>query len=336
MNRISLTVILAVVVNAGCWASGRKLTVMIVNGHAGFHGVREATQAFRDTLIQTGRFDVHVSSAPAQDASTDAWSKWRPEFRRFDTVVLNSFGDQWPDDLVREFVNYVREGGGLVLYHMTVGSFDGRGVYEDIFDHMTGLGWNLPEKGVHVIFDENRSDFVRLPPYIGPGAGHGRRHEFVVTSRSPEHPVMRGMPTEWLHGKDELYHGMRGPAENLTILATAFSAKELWGSGDHEPVAWTVRYGRGRVLATVLGHRWPDSPIVTDELRELTRLEKDVGMNPAENGSDAIHCVGFQTLFVRGVEWAGSGSVTIPVPRSFPSRHSSSVVNPTKVVWSSN
>ena len=29
-------------------------------------------------------------------------------------------------------------------------------------------------------------------------------------------------------------------------------------------------------------------------------------------------CVGFQTTFARGTEWAATGKVTIPVPSDFP------------------
>src|SRR5258708_11248444 len=32
----------------------------------------------------------------------------------------------------------------------------------------------------------------------------------------------------------------------------------------------------------------------------------------------SLHCVGFQTLFVRGLEWAATGNVTAPMPPDFP------------------
>jgi hypothetical protein len=31
------------------------------------------------------------------------------------------------------------------------------------------------------------------------------------------------MPREWLHTADQLVHGLRGPAENVHVLATAYS-----------------------------------------------------------------------------------------------------------------
>jgi hypothetical protein len=34
--------------------------------------------------------------------------------------------------------------------------------------------------------------------------------------------------------------------------------------------------------------------------------------------SPDLDCVGFQTLLARGVQWAASGHVTIPIPKDFP------------------
>jgi hypothetical protein len=54
-----------------------------------------------------------------------------------------------------------------------------------------------------------------------------------------------------------------------------------------------IHYGKGRVYTTMLGHLWKD-------------------------GQDtAMRCVGFQTILIRGVEWATTGRVTYPVPKDF-------------------
>ena len=58
----------------------------------------------------------------------------------------------------------------------------------------------------------------------GPGAGHGPQHEFQVMIRDTAHPITKSMPGLWLHRKDELYHGQRGPAADMEVLATAYSA----------------------------------------------------------------------------------------------------------------
>ncbi|MEA2630570.1 MAG: uncharacterized protein QOE66_789, partial [Chloroflexota bacterium] len=93
--------------------------------------------------------------------------------------------------------------------------------------------------------------------------------------------------------KDELYHGQRGPAEDMEILATAYSDKGKGGTGTNEPMVWVIPYGKGRVFTTVMGH---------------------VG----GNDTTAIRCVGFETVMLRGTEWAATGKVTIPIPANFP------------------
>ena len=126
-----------------------------------------------------------------------------------------------------------------------------------------------------------------------PLPSHGAQHEFTIIARDREHPVMQGLPIEWLHAKDELYHGQRGPAQDMHILATAFSAKDKGGTGTNEPLVWTIPYGKGRVFTVLLGH-------------------------VSGPNAEAIRCVGFQTVVARGTEWAATGKVTLPVPADFP------------------
>ncbi len=110
----------------------------------------------------------------------------------------------------------------------------------------------------------------------------------------------------------------------MNILATAFSDLTQWGTGVHEPMVWTVNYGMGRVVVTPLGHRF------SEEFKyDPAKDELDHGAN----GVKALHSVGFQTLVVRGAEWAATGEVTIPIPKEFPSEQKSTSIHPTKVIW---
>ncbi len=128
-----------------------------------------------------------------------------------------------------------------------------------------------------------------MPKGKGPGAGHGAYHPFVVTLRNAEHPITKGMPREWMHAGDELYHGMRGPIENVHLLATAYDDKTKGGTGEHEPMIWTVSYGKGRVFHTPMGH-----------------------------DDKSMRCLGFVGTLQRGTEWAATGKVTLPLPEHFP------------------
>lgn len=97
------------------------------------------------------------------------------------------------------------------------------------------------------------------------------------------------MPAEWLHVQDELYFHLRGPAQNVTVLATAYFDPGQRGSGRHEPVIFTVEFGKGRIFHTALGH-----------------------------ADYSMRCVGFITSLARGTEWAATGRVTLPIPNDFP------------------
>jgi type 1 glutamine amidotransferase len=116
---------------------------------------------------------------------------------------------------------------------------------------------------------------------------HGKRHEFSVTIRKDDHPITKGMPAEFGHSNDELYQNSVMFPDSV-VLATAFSdmKKDPKNTDKHEPVVWVATYGKGRVYENVLGH--------------------DVA---------AMKSLGFQTLLIRGVEWAATGEVRTAVPK---------------------
>ena len=44
-----------------------------------------------------------------------AWAKWNPDFSKYAAVVLDYNGPSWPGAMQTNFVNYVRNGGGVFL-----------------------------------------------------------------------------------------------------------------------------------------------------------------------------------------------------------------------------
>lgn len=264
-----------------------KLRALIVDGRNN-HDWVTTTAILKADLEQSGRFSVDVISAPEAGAPDTAWEGFTPQFALFDVVVLNYNGEAWPKSVREALEAYVFGGGGLVVIHAANNAFPDWPAYND----MIGLGWRGADFGDRITIDD-ANNVVRTPKGEGPGAGHGPRHAYKVVVRDPEHPITKGMPREWLHAVDELYHGQRGPAKNMEVLATAHSDPANGGTGANEPLVWVVKFGEGRVFTNLLGH-------------------VSGGDAQAAQGAD------FRSLVQRGSEWAATGAVSIPVPNDFP------------------
>lgn len=262
-----------------CIASAAdEINLLIIDGQ-NFHNWQATTPPIAEMLRETGRFRVEVVTTPDKDAPEEAWNEFRPDFSKYGAVLTNYCGQPWPQEVNQAFEDYVRGGGGLVVYHFAVASFPEWEAYND----MIGMGWRKNTFGDSIALNDD-GEVVRRAKGEGPGAGHGPQHPFEVMVRDRDHPIMKGMPDKWAHVKDELYHGQRGPAQNMHILATAYSSPEFGGTGLHEPMAWTIPYGKGRVFVNLLGH--------------------DVAQTTAPD------CA---SLLCRGAEWVATGAVTIPV-----------------------
>ncbi len=253
---------------------------LIVDGQNNHGCWPKTTPMMRKYLEDTGLFRVDVvTHAPKGEDPA-----FQPAFSDYDVVVSN-FGHgaaEWPAATKAAFEAYVREGGGFVAVHAADNSFPKWPAYNEMIG-LGGWGGRNEASGPYVYFDEAGKLVRDTAP--GPGGSHGPQHEFPVVVRDAEHPVTKGMPASWLHAKDELYDSLRGPAENLAVLATAWSPK----TKRHEPMIMTVDYGKGRVFHTPMGHE-----------------------------TYSMECVGFITTFQRGSEWAATGKVTQELPKDFP------------------
>jgi len=272
----------------------RPIRVLIVDGFSN-HDWRLTTRSIRAILEPTGRFSVDVSTSP-QEAASPGWEQWRPDFAAYDVVIQTcndiNGGPPWPQPVRAAFEKFVRRGGGVYVWHSGNNAFPDWPAYNDII----GIGWRKKEFGSALLVSEG-GRITRIPPGQGEDTGHGQRFDALVQRRG-EHPIHRGLPRAWLAANIEVYYYVRGPAKQVDVLSYAHEPHTQldW------PIEWTVRYGRGRVYTSTLGHVW------RGDVQPVTVRDAAV-----------------QTLLVRALQWLARRPVSWPVPADFPTATSTSI-----------
>lgn len=296
-----------------------KLKALIIDGENN-HGIwPKSTLMIKSYLEATGLFKVDIArkyytwkgenyldkfplNPPIATISVNEPKfdpNFNPKFENYDVVISNLGwkASELPKATKVNFEKFMANGGGLVVIHAADNSWP----LWDAFNEMIGLGgWGgRNETSGPYVFYNDKGEIVR-DSTKGNCGQHGKQTEFIVKTRAPQHPIMKGLPMEWLHAKDELYEKLRGPAKNMTILATAYSdnTKDPKRTGRHEPMLMAIGYKKGRVFHTTLGHM-----------------------------DYSMECVGFITTLQRGAEWAATGEVTQAIPLDFPNSEKTSVRN---------
>ncbi|HEY1859273.1 MAG TPA: ThuA domain-containing protein, partial [Gemmataceae bacterium] len=210
-------------------ADAKEIKVLIITGDHG-HKWKETTPFLKELLAKAGQ-KVDVTETPAKDLTPQ-------NLARYDVLLLNyrntpqgakdNPDSVWSDDNKKAFMEAVKGGKGLVVYHHASSAFTGDSDFDKEFEKIIAGGWR--KQGFH-----------------------GKMHEFSVTAQK-EHPITKGIKT-FRHGRDELYQNSLIPAGS-EVLVTAFSEKEIdpKNTGKDEPVVWVATYGKGRVCENTLGH----------------------------------------------------------------------------------
>ena len=290
MNKkfLSLALVFIATVATSSLQAADKVKVLILDGPQKAHKYKDTTPVLKQALEKLPLFEVDHSRSSAESCKDGTY---KPDFSQYDVVVMNEgyAAPDWPEATKKSFEEFMKNGGGMVAVHAANNCWP---KWEE-YNKMTGLGgWGgRNEKSGPYVYIDDKGKIVR-DESKGKGGDHGPQHEFEIVVREKEHPIMKGFPATFKHGPEELYDKLRGPAENMTIIASAFCKKnKKKGTGRHEPVLMTISYGKGRVFHTTLGHH----------------------VKQIKEGS-------FVTTFQRGTEWAATGEVTIPVPKDFPNQ----------------
>ena len=281
----ALAVLCAAAMSAG--AADEKIKVLIIDGQNN-HNWKETTPVLKKIFEDTGRFTVDVATSPPP-GKKEEMAKFRPDLSKYQVVVSNYNGERWGLDLNADLDFLLSEAKiGFVVVHAANNAFGGWKEY----NRMIGMGWRGAKDGKRLKFDDDGKEIL-VEAGKDESSGHRYSGPFTVKVRDADHPITKGMPKEWMHVKDELYDNMRGPIENVTVLATAYSK----GTKAHEPMIWTVAYEKGRVFHTPMGH-----------------------------DATAMKCWGFAGTVTRGTEWAATGKVTLPLPKEFPTAEKASPI----------
>lgn len=261
--------------------AAKKRKALLIAGQNN-HDWKATTPYLKRYLEETGLFTVTVATTPAKGGDMESF---RPKFKDYSTVVLNYNGEDWGKETERDFVAYVKGGGGLVVVHAANNAFPTWPEFNEMIG-VGGWGGRTEKSGPYMRLREGK-----WVPDMTPGRGghHGKQHAYKMLLRDGAHPITSGLPKEWMHAQDELYDNLRGPGKNLHVLATAFSDPATGGNGEHEPLLMVLPYGKGRVFHTALGHAAP-----------------------------AMQSVDFIVTYQRGAEWAATGKVTQKLPADFP------------------
>jgi type 1 glutamine amidotransferase len=193
-----------------------KSRVLLVTGDdVSVHNWSEVSQAIKETLESTGRFEVRICEDPGVlDSATS--------LARYDLVFFDYYNATAPtlsDAAKANLVQFVKGGKGLALAHLSSASFK----EWDEFHKMCGRYWVMGK------------------------SGHGPRGTFKVRVANKDNPITKGL--ENFEADDELYAKLQGDgAVNVLVEADSDWSKQT------EPLAFTVEYGKGRVFHEAFGH----------------------------------------------------------------------------------
>lgn len=200
--------------------SGKPLRLLLVTGGC-CHNYAFQSQAMRDGV--TTRVDSEWTIVHEGGTGTRGQIPLydNPDWARpFDVVIHNEcFADTRDPEYIRKIVAAHRAGTPAVVVHCAMHTY--RAATIDDWREFLGV------TSVH----------------------HEHQSRYPVRLLAPDHPALRGFPTNWTTPMDELY-----VVRKLWPGATALAVSPSEKTGESQPVVWVNDYHGTRVFGTTYGH----------------------------------------------------------------------------------
>jgi len=260
-----------------------KLKILLITGIVTDEHDPKVNPMIRYMLESTGRFEVKITE--------EFKGATKETLEGYDGVFINYDGKEnienpyegWGKNTEMALYDYVRNGGGAVMYHSSF--IKGNPALPEEYVKLVGCDFDFISTG-------------RKSPKL----------EMVVDTCFDGGEIVKGSPPSWMTVQEDFFVSMKWlPDVPVNVLATVkdqiedyvpekiqahrrlefehINLHDLPGINTNQPVAWTHNYGKGRVFTTSIGH-----------------------------GPDTLRRPAFIGMLCRATEWAASGSVTIPYP----------------------
>ena len=114
--------VMAAIISIGCNNTETvKQKALVVSGQNN-HNWEVSHKVLKLILDNSGMFETDIAlTAPAGGDM----SGFKPDFSAYDVVVLDYNGDRWPAETDAAFLDYVKNGGGVIVYHAADNAFAG-------------------------------------------------------------------------------------------------------------------------------------------------------------------------------------------------------------------
>ena len=199
--------------------SGKPLRALLITGGC-CHNYTFQSQALTNAVAKHARVEWKIVNEGGNGTRAELPLYDDPNWAKgFDVVVHNEcFADTKAPDYMRKITSVHKAGTPAVVIHCAMHTYRSA----EIDDWREFLGVTSRR--------------------------HDHQSKYPV-KKVTEHPILKGIPDNWVTAKDELY-----VIEKLWPNAKALATSKSEQDGKEYPVAWINQYGKARVFGTTYGH----------------------------------------------------------------------------------